>query len=104
MHASLADVIADTALNSLEANASRVPVELVEDGTSISVAIVFTHRRGDAAYSVVRSELAAAVGSLEAVEGLSLALKSLRVQETAALPPHLYKCGGRAESAQGHFP
>ena len=197
MHASLADVIADTALNSLEANASRVSVELVEDGTAISVVIadnvrgmdaatcrlafepscteigkhparkvglglpnlkrlcercggscsldsepdvgttlayrfdahspdlpplgdvaaavtvlfnfpgefelVFTHRRGDAAYSVVRSELAAAVGSLETVEGLSLALEFLRGQETAVLPPHLYKCGGRVESPQSHF-
>ena len=39
MHASLADVIADTAQNSIEAGASRVTVDLVEDGGTISVVI-----------------------------------------------------------------
>lgn len=43
--------------------------------------IVFTHRRGDASYSVVRSELADAVGGLDSVEGLSLAKEYLRSQE-----------------------
>ena len=40
MHATLTDVIADTAQNSIEAGASRVEVSLVEDGATISVAIV----------------------------------------------------------------
>ena len=39
MHATLADVIADTAQNSIEAGASRIEVSLVEDGTTISVRI-----------------------------------------------------------------
>ena len=39
MHASLADVIADTAQNSIEAGALRVTVTLVEDGETISVEI-----------------------------------------------------------------
>jgi signal transduction histidine kinase len=39
MHASIADVIADTAQNSIEAGAKRVTVELVEDGVHVSVAI-----------------------------------------------------------------
>ncbi len=39
MHATLADVIADTAQNSIEAGASRVDVSLVEDGGRISVEI-----------------------------------------------------------------
>ena len=178
MHASLADVIADTAQNSLEAGASRVSVDLVEEGAAIAVTItdngkgmdaatrqrafepscteagkhaarkvglglpllkrlcetcggtcsldsepgvgttlayrldarsravppmgdmaaavamlfnfpgdfdlVFTHRRGGKAYSVSRAELAAAVGSPETVEGLSLALKFLREHEASA--------------------
>lgn len=40
MHATIADVIADTAQNSIEAGASRVEVSLVEDGATVSVAIV----------------------------------------------------------------
>lgn len=48
--------------------------------------IVFTHRRGVASYSVVRSELADAVGGLDGVEGLSLAREYLRSQEED-LPP-----------------
>ena len=40
MHATIADVIADTAQNSIEAGASRVEVTLVEDGAAVSVAIV----------------------------------------------------------------
>ena len=39
MHATLTDVIADTAQNSIEAGASRIEVSLVEDGTTISVRI-----------------------------------------------------------------
>ena len=39
MHATLADVIADTAQNSIEAGASRVDVTLVEDGAVMSVVI-----------------------------------------------------------------
>ena len=39
MHATLSDVIADTAQNSIEAGASRIEVSLVEDGTTISVRI-----------------------------------------------------------------
>ena len=39
MHATLADVIADTAQNSIEAGARRVTVDLVEDGQTVSVAI-----------------------------------------------------------------
>ncbi|MBQ6136424.1 MAG: ATP-binding protein [Kiritimatiellae bacterium] len=39
MHASIADVIADTAQNSIEAGASRIGLSLVEDGGMISVAI-----------------------------------------------------------------
>ena len=39
MHASIADVIADTAQNSIEAGASRVTVSLIEDGATISVTI-----------------------------------------------------------------
>lgn len=39
MHASLADVIADTAQNSIEAGASKVEVTLTEDGSAISVTI-----------------------------------------------------------------
>lgn len=39
MHATIADVIADTAQNSIEAGASRVEVSLVEDGATVSVRI-----------------------------------------------------------------
>ena len=39
MHASIADVIADTAQNSIEAGASRIEVSVVEDGRRISVTI-----------------------------------------------------------------
>lgn len=40
MHASIADVIADTAQNSIEAGASRIEVTLVESGDTLSVKIV----------------------------------------------------------------
>lgn len=39
MHATLADVIADTAHNSIEAGASRVTLEITEDGRLFSVVI-----------------------------------------------------------------
>ena len=39
MHATLTDVIADTAQNSIEAGATRVEVALVEDGVTVSVRI-----------------------------------------------------------------
>ena len=39
MHATIADVIADTAQNSIEAGASHVEVALVEDGVTVSVRI-----------------------------------------------------------------
>ena len=39
MHASIADVIADTAQNSIEAGASRISVDLTEDGKMIRVKI-----------------------------------------------------------------
>ena len=39
MHATLADVIADTAQNSIEAGAKHVSVTLVEDGATIAVTI-----------------------------------------------------------------
>ena len=39
MHATLTDVVADTAQNSIEAGAKRIDVSLVEDGSTISVAI-----------------------------------------------------------------
>ena len=39
MHATLADVIADTAQNSIEAGASIIHVTLVEDGSTVSVQI-----------------------------------------------------------------
>ncbi len=39
MHASLADVLADTAQNSIEAGAKKIEVSLVEDGERISVSI-----------------------------------------------------------------
>lgn len=175
MHASIADVIADTAQNSIEAGASKVEVELVEDGETIAVSVVdngkgmdeatqrrafdpfytepgkhdarkvglglpillqicescegglelrsekgrgtaltyrfnaknidlppmgdigkmaltlfnypgdfelvFTHRRGEAGYSIARSDLADAVGGLESVESLALAGEFLAGQE-----------------------
>ena len=40
MHADIADVIADTAQNSIEAGAAKVEVTLVEDGERVSVRIV----------------------------------------------------------------
>ena len=40
MHATIADVIADTAQNSIEAGARRVAVSLVEDGETVAVEIV----------------------------------------------------------------
>ena len=40
MHATLTDVLTDTAQNSIEAGASLVEVSLVEDGATVSVAIV----------------------------------------------------------------
>lgn len=52
-------------------------------GGSDGVELVFTHRRGGDAYSVARSELAAAAGGLKTVGGLSLALTFLRAQEDA---------------------
>ncbi len=39
MHADLADVIADTAQNSIEAGAKRVELSLVEDGDTIAVVV-----------------------------------------------------------------
>ena len=39
MHATLTDVIADTAQNSIEAGAKNIEVTLVEDGTTVSVRI-----------------------------------------------------------------
>ena len=39
MHATIADVIADTAPNSIEAGASKIELSLVEDGKEISVGI-----------------------------------------------------------------
>ena len=39
MHATLTDVIADTAQNSIEAGAKRIEVSVVEDGSTISVSI-----------------------------------------------------------------
>lgn len=40
MHATLADVIADTAQNSIEAGAKNVSLSIVEDGATIAVSIV----------------------------------------------------------------
>ena len=176
MHATISDVIADTAQNSIEAGARNVEVTLLEDGVTVSVAIVddgkgmseavqrrvfdpfytepgkhderrvglglpilkqlcedcggaltlesevgkgtrlryhfdarhidlppmgdvagmvltlfnypgdfelvFTHRRPGVDYTLSRSELTDAVGSLETVEGLSLAREFLESQET----------------------
>ena len=39
MHASIADVVADTAQNSIEAGAKNIAVSLVEDGAYVSVSI-----------------------------------------------------------------
>ena len=39
MHATLSDVIADTAQNSIEAGAKKIELSLIEDGTTISVRI-----------------------------------------------------------------
>ena len=39
MHATLTDVIADTAQNSIDAGAKQIEVSLIEDGTTISVRI-----------------------------------------------------------------
>lgn len=41
----------------------------------------FSHVRGGSSYEIARSELADAVGGLDSVEGLSLALEFLRSQE-----------------------
>lgn len=49
MHATLADVIADTAQNSIEAGARRITVELVEDGKTVSVVIADDGKGMDAA-------------------------------------------------------
>ena len=38
-HASIADVISDTTLNAIEAGASHIQLELVEDGATISVSV-----------------------------------------------------------------
>src|SRR5574344_343510 len=43
--------------------------------------LVFTHRRGEAEYSIARSDLADAVGGLESVESLALAGEFLAGQE-----------------------
>ena len=40
MHATIADVVADTAQNSIEAGATKVEVSMVEDGKRLSVRIV----------------------------------------------------------------
>lgn len=49
MHATLADVLADTVQNSLEAGARRVAVELAEEGGEISVSVVDDGKGMDAA-------------------------------------------------------
>ena len=49
MHATLADVIADTAQNSIEAGAKNISVSLVEDGSTISVVIKDDGKGMDAA-------------------------------------------------------
>lgn len=49
MHATLADVIADTAQNSIEAGATRIALTLVEDGETVSVALVDNGKGMDAA-------------------------------------------------------
>jgi hypothetical protein len=45
--------------------------------------LVFTHRKGAEEYTVSRSELVEAVGSLETVEGIALAREFLSSQEEA---------------------
>lgn len=49
MHATLADVIADTAQNSIEAGATRISLSLVEDGETVSVILVDNGKGMDAA-------------------------------------------------------
>ena len=49
MHATLADVIADTTQNSIEAGASRIELSLTEDGTTIAVRIADNGKGMDAA-------------------------------------------------------
>lgn len=39
MHATIADIIADTAQNSIEAGASRIELSVVEDGKTVAVSI-----------------------------------------------------------------
>ena len=48
-HASLADVILDTAQNAIEAGATRITVDLVEDGETVSVVITDNGKGMDAA-------------------------------------------------------
>ena len=43
--------------------------------------LVFTHKKGSEEYSISRSELTEAVGSLETLEGIALAKEFLRSQE-----------------------
>ena len=50
MHATLADVIADTAQNSIEAGARHIALSLVEDGTTIRVRIA------DGSHSITPTE------------------------------------------------
>ena len=49
MHATLTDVIADTAQNSIEAGAKKIEVSLIEDGATISVRIRDNGKGMDAA-------------------------------------------------------
>ena len=49
MHATLSDVIADTAQNSIEAGAKKIEVSLIEDGKTISVRIKDNGKGMDAA-------------------------------------------------------
>lgn len=49
MHATITDVIADTAQNSIEAGASRIEVNLAEDGTTVAVTIRDNGKGMDAA-------------------------------------------------------
>ena len=49
MHATLADVIADTTQNSIEAGASRIELSLTEDSTTIAVRIADNGKGMDAA-------------------------------------------------------
>lgn len=43
--------------------------------------LVFTHRTGSGSYSAIKSEIADAVGGLDTVDGISLALDFIRSQE-----------------------